>query len=85
MSKGHFWAQHGLSMVQPFEAGSATESPGCKFTLPSTLGKSDIDSSLIQEKVKLLVTQSCSTLCDPLDYSWPGSSVLGILQARILE
>ena len=26
---------------------------------------------------------SCLTLCDPLDYSPPGSSVHGILQARI--
>ena len=32
-----------------------------------------------------LVTQSCSTLCDPMDCSPPGSSVHGILQARILE
>ena len=31
------------------------------------------------------VTQSCPTLCDPLDCSPPGSSVHGILQARILE
>ena len=29
--------------------------------------------------------QSCPTLCDPLDCSLPGSSVQGILQARILE
>jgi len=29
--------------------------------------------------------QSCLTLCDPMDYSPPGSSVHGILQARILE
>ena len=29
--------------------------------------------------------QSCPTLCDPIDGSPPGSSVLGILQARILE
>ena len=29
--------------------------------------------------------QSCSTLCDPIDCSPPGSSVSGILQARILE
>ena len=27
----------------------------------------------------------CPTLCDPMDCSPPGSSVLGILQARILE
>ena len=31
------------------------------------------------------VAQSCPTLCDPLDCSPPGSSVHGILQARILE
>ena len=29
--------------------------------------------------------QSCSALCDPMDCSLPGSSVHGILQARILE
>ena len=29
--------------------------------------------------------QSCLTLCDPMDCSPPGSSVYGILQARILE
>ena len=31
------------------------------------------------------VTQSCLTLCNPMDCSPPGSSVHGILQARILE
>ena len=31
------------------------------------------------------VTQSCPTLCNPLDCSQPGSSVHGILQARILD
>ena len=35
--------------------------------------------------VKVLVPQSCLTLCDPMDCSLPGSSVHGILQARILE
>ena len=29
--------------------------------------------------------QLCLTLCDPVDCSSPGSSVHGILQARILE
>ena len=32
-----------------------------------------------------LVVPSCLTLCDPMDYSPPGSSVHGILQTRILE
>ena len=31
------------------------------------------------------VTQSCQTLCDPMDFSPPGSSVHGIFQARVLE
>ena len=31
------------------------------------------------------VTQSCLTLCDPMDCSLPGSSVHGIFQAGILE
>ena len=31
------------------------------------------------------LTQSCLTLCDPMDCNLPDSSVYGILQARILE
>ena len=37
------------------------------------------------EKVKVLVTQLCPTLCNPMDCNPPGYSVYGILQARILE
>ena len=33
----------------------------------------------------MLVTQSCPTLCNPVDNSLPGSFVHRILQARILE
>ena len=36
-------------------------------------------------KVKMLVTRLYLTLCDPMDSGLPGSSVHGILQARILE
>ena len=35
--------------------------------------------------MKVLATQSCLTLYNPMDRSPPGSSVHGILQARILE
>ena len=31
------------------------------------------------------VTQSCPTLCDPMDCSLPCSSIHGIFQARVLE
>ena len=43
-------------------------------TLPPLLHESESD-----------VAQSCPTLCNPLDYSLPHSSVHGIFQARILE
>ena len=36
-------------------------------------------------KMKVLVAESCPTLCDPTDCSLPDSSVHGILQARIPE
>ena len=36
-------------------------------------------------KVRVLVAELCGTLCHPMDYSLPGFSVHGILQARILE
>ena len=35
--------------------------------------------------MKVVVTQLCMTLCDLMDCSPPGSSIHGILQARILE
>ena len=35
--------------------------------------------------VLCLVAQSCTTLCNPMDCSLPGSSVHGILLGRILE
>ena len=31
------------------------------------------------------VAQSCPTLCNPIDYSLPGSSIHGIFQAKIRE
>ena len=35
--------------------------------------------------VRAKSVQSCPTLCDPMDCNLPGSSLHGILQARILE
>ena len=42
--------------------------------------------SHMQSSVQLnSTTQSCPTLCDPMDCSLPGSSAHGICQARVLE
>ena len=40
---------------------------------------------IFERKKESEVTQSCLTLCDPMDCSLPGSSVYGIFQARIVE
>ena len=36
-------------------------------------------------KVKVFFTQSCLSFCNPMGYSPPGSSVHGILRARLLK
>ena len=62
------------------------------FLLPSILPPSYPRASLpenqLQEPLVSVCAQSlqsCPTLCHPMDCSPPGSSVHGILQARILE
>ena len=66
---------------------------GCSFANSS---RSDIDTLWVvgvgclsptfkKWKVKLLVTQSCPTLCNPTDCSLAVSSIHGISQTRILE
>ena len=64
-------------------------SPGIEFTAytvsPSLLADSFPTEPQGKPKVKVLVAQLCPTLCYPMDCSPPGSSVHGILQARILE
>ena len=45
-----------------------------------------LQTILIKETRPAFVhAQSCLTFCDPMDYSLPGSSIHGILQAGILE
>ena len=55
---------------------SSGKHPFCNFVTPSSSGLLPL---------KLLVAQSCPTLCHPKDCSPTGSSVHGILQARKLE
>ena len=61
-----------------------------KASLFLLLSKSESDSGDAVSPAWLwysivLFAQSCPTLCNPMDCSPPGSSVHGILQARILE
>ena len=77
-----------LCFPKPPNAPSQGMSPDwSKPTLASCFPLRMIDLEVwacdLMHRAKLL--QSCTILCDPVDCSPPGSSVHGILQARILE
>ena len=50
-----------------------------------TLHRLDFSSDKQRLCVHAKLLQPCLTLCNPMDYNPPGSSVHGVLQARILE
>ena len=57
-----------------------------RYTDDTTLmAESKEEPKSLLMKVKVLVAQSCLTLCNPVDCSLPDSLVRGILQARVLE
>ena len=58
----------------------------CQASLSITNSQSSLTINFSTKvSVLCLVAQSCPTVCDSMDCSLPGSSVYGILQARILE
>ena len=74
-----------LSAHQSLASGSLNEVPGRTFLISQVLAPSPAEESCLSTtafpmKVKVKVTQSCWTLCNPMDYT-----VLGIHKARILE
>ena len=56
-----------------------------EIKLPTSTGPHKKQESSRKTSAAAKLLQSSPTLCDPIDSSPPGSSVLGILQARILE
>ena len=61
-------------LPHPWDSPGKNTGVGCHFLLQCMKVKSESE-----------VAQSCPTLTDPMDCSPPGSSVHGILQARVLE
>jgi len=51
----------------------------------STFKSYTLQNTFCKAMCVCLVTQLCLTLCDPMDYSLPDSSVHEVFQARILE
>ena len=68
----------------PFPSPGNLSDPGIKLWSPA-LKVDSLPTEAPGKPYKELVIQPCLTLCDPMDCSPPGSSVHGILQARILE
>ena len=62
-------------LPSPWDSPGKNTGVGCHFLLQRRKVK----------KSESEVAQSCPTLSDPMDCSLPGSSVHGILQARVLE
>ena len=60
----------------PPSLGFSRQEPWSGLPFPSPMQKVKSESE---------AAQSCPTLSDPMDCSPPGSSVLGIFQARVLE
>ena len=61
-------------LPHPWDSPGKNTGVGCHFLLQCRKVKSERE-----------VAQSCPTLRDPMDCSLPGSSALGIFQARVLE
>ena len=66
--------QQPTRLLCPWDSPGKNTGVGCYFLLQCMKVKSESE-----------VTQLCPTLSDPMDRSLPGSSVHGILQARVLE
>ena len=61
-------------LPHPWDSPGKNTGVGCHFVLQCVKVKSESE-----------VAQSCLILSDPMDCSFPGSSVHGIFQARVLE
>ena len=68
----HRWQP--TKLPRPWDSPGKNNGVGCHFLLQCMKVKSERE-----------VAQSCPTLRDPTDCSLPGSSIHGILQARLLE
>ena len=63
-----------IRLPRPWDSPGKATGVGCHFLLQCMKMKSESEA-----------TQSCLTLSNPMDCSLPGSSIHGILQARVLQ
>ena len=95
----HHWAEcpsRGLSALYPISwqpLGRGRGEKGKGQSARQTLQEKQRENfsfpkpvpDLTRVSLRLEVTQSCLSLCDPMGYSLPGSFIHGIFQPRVLE
>ena len=81
------WDRSEIPLAQRFPAGLTTSCPQQWLLLraPSIGFLLFLNSPVLYHCFQDHLTQSRPTLCDPVNCSLPGSSVHGVLQARIPE
>ena len=71
------------------ESGFLLVKKYCNYNIQINRDFCDFQKAVLKEQIKgkkeREVAQSCTTLCDPMDRSPPGSYVQGILKASVLE
>ena len=70
--RSHRWQP--TRLPRPWDPPGKNTGVGCNFLLQCMKVKGESE-----------VSQSCLTLCNPMDCSLPGSSIHGIFQARVPE
>ena len=83
-----FWILHSLAFGAWHSRVRVCSDLFCLFQLSVSIKSAahpDMWVTFMRKESESEVVQSCPTLCDPMDYSLPGSSVHGIFQARVLE
>ena len=85
-SRQEYWS--GLPFPPPQVFSTQGLNPGLLHLLhwqADSLPWRQLGSPFVCLGVYVIVAQLCPTLFDPMDYSLPGSSIHGVLQARVLE
>ena len=83
-SRQKYWSGLPLAFSKIKEHSSRRQKRAAKQA-KEQMENSGISKSGRSDVVTCVVTQSCLTLCDPMDCNLQGSSVHGIFQARVLE
>ena len=77
---------HGVGdAIQLSHPLSSPSPPGLNLSQHQGLFQWVSSSHQVAQVLNRWRVQYCPTICDPMRYSWPGSSILGVIQGRMVE